>query len=88
MPFLLSKADETKAGEKMKLEIIKDFDNTYCCNLKGINEYISLKQLKEEIKKQYGIIVKGLKTLEMIKHGRKTYFYQEINLSEANIVGF
>lgn len=62
----------------MKLEIVKDFDNTYYCNLKGINEYISLKQLKKEIKKRYKVIVGELKTLETIKYGRKTYFYQEM----------
>lgn len=69
----------------MKLEIVKDFDNSYYCNIEGIenvgiSEYVSLKQLKQELKNKYQIIVKDLKELKKEKFGRKTYFYQEIKV--------
>ena len=45
----------------MILEIVRDFDYTYYCNLDNISEYISLAQLKKELKKEYGIVVNSLK---------------------------
>ena len=62
----------------MKLEIVRDFDNTYYCNLKNMSEYISLEQLKKELKSKHDIILKSLGSLETLKVGRKTYFYQEV----------
>jgi hypothetical protein len=59
-----------------EIEIVKNFDSTYYCNLKGINEYISLKQLKEEVKAKYGITIKSMNKLKKYHVNRKTYFYQ------------
>lgn len=59
------------------LEIIKDFDNTYYSNLKGISEYVSLKILKKELKDKYNLNV-DLKEFEKSKVGRKTYFIKQM----------
>ena len=59
----------------MKLEIVKDFDKTFYCNLKNISQYISLKQLKEEIKQKYNKII-NLNNFEKTQIGRKTYYIE------------
>ena len=62
----------------MKLEIIKDFDGTYYCNLRDVSEYVSLSQLKTALKDKHGITLNPLSSLEKIATKRKTYYYQEV----------
>lgn len=66
-----------KDENKQQIEIVKDFDKTFYCNLKGINEYISLKQLKEEIKEKYNILI-NLNEFEKTKVGRKIYYIKAV----------
>ena len=62
----------------MLLEIVKDFDNSYYCNLGGISEYVTLKQLRTELKDKHDINIESLEGLYKGKFGRKTYYYKEI----------
>lgn len=62
---------------KQQIEIIKDFDKTFYCNLQNISQYVSLKRLKEEIKEKYNILI-NLNEFEKIKAGRKIYYIKAV----------
>ena len=66
-----------KEENKQQIEIVKDFDKTFYCNLENISQYISLKQLKEELKEKYNISI-NLNEFEKNKVGRKTYYIKVV----------
>lgn len=66
------------------VEIVKDFDNTFYCNvhiagkhIKSIPEYVSYSELRTGVFDVCGISIPPLKELNFTKSGRKHYAYAE-----------
>ena len=73
----------------MKLEIVRDFDGLFYCNLKKIAEYITLSELRQALKNAYNIKLSSINKLDKTQTKRKTYFYFETDkVTDKDIVGF
>lgn len=76
-------ATPTETPQIVRVEIVRDFDNTYYANLYDENggshnlskEYTDFRTLKTLCKKEYGVNLPNLSQIEFEGHGRKSYAY-------------
>lgn len=73
----------TETPQIVRVEIVRDFDNTYYANLYDENggshnlshEYTDFRTLKTLCKKEYGVSLPNLSQIKFETHGRKSYAY-------------
>ncbi|MDD2269234.1 MAG: hypothetical protein PHY15_06760 [Eubacteriales bacterium] len=66
--------------EKINVEIVRDFDNSYYANVvvdgnvvRSLPEYVNYRTLKTAIKEQAGYEIPTIKALSFTRMGRKQY---------------